>query len=149
MMSYLAESSVIEDKPYFLCHIFILALDSHILLAKSEVYHTNVWVAFWQLIDKEFGNGADAISEHHGWLDHVFIFVEGKWTDPTWTIQPSICAELITWESPGKPAVDNHHYKMFHYAESFPGKWKLKNGKGDVSNTKQTRWLNASILEQV
>lgn len=85
-MSYLAESSVREDKPYFLCHIFILAMDSHILLAKSEVYDTNFWVAFWQLIDKALGNGADAISEHHGWLNHVFIFVEGKWTDPTWTI---------------------------------------------------------------
>lgn len=41
-VSCLAESSVVEDKPYFPCHSFILAMESRLFLAKTKVYCRNI-----------------------------------------------------------------------------------------------------------
>lgn len=65
-MSYLVGSSVIDDKPYFLCHIFILAIKSHILENMQYIIHIFYWNSDDSLIKKKVGNGADVISEYYG-----------------------------------------------------------------------------------
>lgn len=129
MVSYLVGHLVVDDKPYFLCHISISAMGSHIL-EKSAIYYIYYisytlecrWFIDLKKIAWEWGRC-------HFWTlpltrSHVFILIESGQTQHGPSNHAYVETNYIRVQV-SQQCIYDHHHEMFNDAETFPGKWKL------------------------